>query len=51
VNFFAQAADGIRVGQRDLDIRKMRNIPFFIPPEAEQQEIIEFISKKQRDVI
>lgn len=40
VNFFAQASDGIRVGQWDLSIDKMKNIPFIIPPMEEQKEIV-----------
>lgn len=46
VNFFYQASDGIRVGQWDLSLDKMREIPFFIPPEDEQKEIIEYIPKE-----
>lgn len=40
VNFFAQASDGIRVGQWDLSMDKMKNIPFIVPPAAEQNEIV-----------
>ena len=40
VNFFAQASDGIRVGQWDLDIHKMKEIPFIVPPSSEQAEIV-----------
>ena len=40
VNFFAQASDGIRVGQWDLSKDKMKTIPFFIPPNNEQQAIV-----------
>lgn len=43
VNFFAQASDGIRVGQWDLSIPRMKEIPFIIPPEEEQKAIVEFI--------
>lgn len=45
VNFFAQASDGIRVGQWDLSIPRMKEIPFIIPPEEEQKAIVEFIPK------
>lgn len=45
VNFFAQASDGIRVGQWDLSLQKMKEIPFIIPPENEQKEIVEYIPK------
>lgn len=43
VNFFAQASDGIRVGQWDLSINKMKEIPFIVPPADEQKAIVEFI--------
>lgn len=43
VNFFAQASDGIRVGQWDLSINKMKEIPFIVPPEDEQNAIVEYI--------
>lgn len=43
VNFFAQASDGIRVGQWDLSINKMKEIPFIVPPEDEQKAIVEYI--------
>lgn len=44
VNFFAQASDGIRIGQWDLDMDKMKEIPFIVPPADEQQAIVEYIS-------
>lgn len=43
VNFFAQASDGIRVGQWDLQMDKMKEIPFIIPPADEQNVIVEHI--------
>ncbi|RRJ25583.1 restriction endonuclease subunit S [Lachnoanaerobaculum gingivalis] len=43
VNFFSQASDGIRVGQWDLSINKMKEIPFIVPPADEQQAIVEYI--------
>ena len=43
VNFFAQASDGIRVGQWDLSIPKKKEIPFIVPPEDEQEAIIKYI--------
>lgn len=46
VNFFYQASDGIRVGQWDLSLDKMKEIPFFVPPEDEQKEILEYIPKE-----
>jgi len=43
VNFFAQASDGIRVGQWDLNMHKMKEIPFIVPPADEQAEIVAYI--------
>lgn len=43
VNFFAQASDGIRVGQWDLQMDKMKEIPFFVPPVDEQKAIVDYI--------
>lgn len=45
VNFFAQASDGIRVGQWDLSMEKMKEIPFLVPPTDEQEAIVEYIPK------
>lgn len=45
VNFFAQASDGIRVGQWDLQMDKMKEIPFIVPPSNEQTEIVDFIKR------
>ena len=43
VNFFAQASDGIRVGQWDLSMDKMKEIPFIVPPAEEQEQIVKYI--------
>ena len=48
VNFFAQASDGIRPGQWDLQIDKMKEIPFIVPPAGEQIKIVEFIKESQQ---
>jgi type I restriction enzyme S subunit len=45
INFFAQVSDGIRIGQWDLSLQKMKDIPFIIPPEEEQEEILNYIPK------
>lgn len=50
VNFFAQASDGIRVGQWDLSINKMKNIPFIVPPAAEQDEIVSYIKAETASI-
>jgi len=46
VPFFIRASDGIRVGQWDLNIDRMKDIPFFIPPINESQRIIYYIDQK-----
>lgn len=45
VNFFAQASGGIRVGQWDLQMDKMKEIPFIVPSADEQIAIITYIKK------
>lgn len=50
VNFFAQASDGIRVGQWDLNMHKMKEIPFIVPPASEQAEIVSHIPKAFEEV-
>lgn len=45
VNLFAQASDGIRVGQWDLQMDKMKEIPFIVPPLDEQIFIVDYIKK------
>ena len=46
MNFFAQASDGIRVGQWDLQMDNMKEIPFIVPPLAEQTQIAAYLDKK-----
>ena len=46
VNFFAQASDGIRIGQWDLQMDKMKEIPFIIPTNGEQTQIAAYLDKK-----
>jgi type I restriction enzyme S subunit len=43
VNFFAQFSDGIRTGQWDLSMQKLKHIPFFVPPAEEQAEILKVV--------
>lgn len=45
VNFFAQASDGIRVGQWDLQMDKMKEIPFIVPSPSEQTKIVAHIKR------
>ena len=46
VNYFGQASDGIRVGQWDLSIQRMKEIPFLLPPRPEQNQIVRFLDWK-----
>ena len=43
VAHFGQASDGVRVGQWDLTISGMRQIPVLAPPPAEQAAIVRFL--------
>lgn len=46
VSYFGRASDGIRVGQWDLSIDRMKEIPFFVPPREEQDQIVRFLDWK-----
>lgn len=46
VKYFGQASDGIRVGQWDLSMSRMKEIPFFLPPCDEQDQIVRFLGWK-----
>lgn len=43
VAHFGQASDGVRVGQWDLSIPGMRQIPVLVPPSDEQAAIVRFL--------
>jgi type I restriction enzyme, S subunit len=43
VAHFGQASDGVRVGQWDLTIPGMRQIPVLVPPPPEQTAIVQFL--------
>lgn len=43
VAHFGQASDGVRVGQWDLSIPGMREIPVLLPPADEQAAIVRFL--------
>ena len=43
VAHFGQASDGVRVGQWDLSIPGMRQIPVLVPDDAEQSAIVRFL--------
>ena len=44
VSHFAQASDGVRVGQWDLAIPAMRQIPVLVPPSDEQAAIVQVLN-------
>lgn len=46
VSYFGRASDGIRVGQWDLSIGRMKEIPFLVPPREEQDQIVRFLDWK-----
>jgi type I restriction enzyme, S subunit len=46
VPFFNRASDGVRIGQWDLSITRMKEIPFFIPSDEEQKEIVKYIEEE-----
>jgi len=43
VAHFGQASDGVRVGQWDLTIPGMRQIPVLVPPPEEQAAVVRFL--------
>ena len=48
VPFFAQASDGVRIGQWDLSQARMREIPFPLPPLPEQHAIVRYLNHADR---
>lgn len=46
INYFGQASDGVRVGQWDLSMQRMKEIPFLLPPRPEQDQIVRFLDWK-----
>lgn len=50
VGFFAQASDGVRIGQWDLSITGMKRIPVTLPPPAEQAAIVRFLDHADRRI-
>ena len=51
VAHFAHASDGVRIGQWDLTIRGMREIPVVIPPDEEQISIAAFLDGMDRKIM
>ena len=50
VGFFAQASDGVRIGQWDLSIDGMKRIPVVVPPPPEQTAIVRFLDHTNRRI-
>jgi type I restriction enzyme, S subunit len=50
VAHFGQASDGVRVGQWDLSIDGMRQIPVLVPSEDEQLAIVRFLDHANRKI-
>jgi type I restriction enzyme S subunit len=44
VAMFGQVSDGVRIGQWDLSVARMKRIPILIPPLAEQSAIVRFLT-------
>lgn len=47
---FGQASDGVRIGQWDLTIAGMRQIPVLLPPFEEQAAIVHFLGHVNRQL-
>lgn len=50
VAFFAQASEGVRIGQWDLSIHGMKRIPVVVPPLDEQVVIVRFLDYVDRRI-
>ena len=50
VSYFGQASDGIRVGQWDLSMARMKDIPLLVPPREEQDQIVRFLDWKVSNI-
>lgn len=50
VSYFRRASDGIRVGQWDLSMQRMKEIPFLVPPRDEQDQIVRFLDWKVSEI-
>lgn len=45
ISFFGQASDGVRIGQWDLSLSRMKDIRFVIPPLPEQEAIVAYLEQ------
>lgn len=50
VSYFGRASDGIRVGQWDLSMQQMKEIPFLVPSRDEQDQIVRFLDWKVSEI-
>ena len=50
IPYFTKASDGVRIGQWDLSLSRMREIPFAIPPIDEQTSIVRFLDHIDRRI-
>ena len=50
IPFFAQASDGVRLGQWDLSRERMQEIPFIVPPLPEQRAIARYLDYVDRRI-
>ena len=50
VPYFTRASDGVRIGQWDLSIARMREIPFLVPSVSEQAAIVRFLDHADRRI-
>ena len=50
VPYFTRASDGVRIGQWDLSIARMREIPFLVPSVSEQIASVRFLDHADRRI-
>lgn len=50
VAFFGQASDGVRIGQWDLSVQRMKRIPVVLPSLPEQTAIVRFLDHADRRI-
>ena len=50
VPYFTQASDGVRIGQWDLSLARLREIPFSVPPLPEQVAIGRYLDHADRRI-
>ena len=50
VPYFTQASDGVRIGQWDLSLARLREIPFSVPPLPEQTAIVRYLDKATANI-